>query len=404
MTSRPLLRILGFISASAIVGLAAAFIAVLVRPELVAKRTPPPAVAPAPAPAPVVAAPPVAATLPAVLPSEPAPRAQASYAEAVQRASPAVVNIYTARLVTERIQPNAIEELFGDARPRYRQRLERSLGSGVIVDREGHVVTNHHVIATADLIRAQLADGRIAQARIVGRDPDTDLAVLQLDLKKDVPVMPLGHSDRLRVGDIVLAIGNPVGLSQTVTQGIVSATGRGQLGITTFENFIQTDAPINVGNSGGALINADGELVGINTAVLAKNLGVEGIGFAIPVNLVRGVMNEILAKGRVVRGWIGIVTADVDEVDARRHGLPAPGVVVAQLYMGSPAAQVGIEPRDMILTVNGVAVASSQDTLTRIATAKPGQKVKITGLRGNARFSTEVTVGERPRAQNESRG
>jgi len=320
-----------------------------------------------------------------------------SYAEAVERAAPAVVNIYTARLVTERIQPNAIEELFGDARPRYRQRLEQSLGSGVIVDTAAHVITNHHVIASADLIRAQLADGRIAVAKIVGRDPDTDLAVLQLDLKGNVPVMPFGHSDRMRVGDIVLAIGNPVGLSQTVTQGIISATGRGQLGVATFENFIQTDAPINVGNSGGALINAEGELIGINTAVLAKNLGVEGIGFAIPVNLVRGVMNEILTKGRVVRGWIGIVPADIDRLDAQRFNLPGPGVVVTKLYVGSPAAQAGMEPRDMILTVNGVKVVSAQDALTRIANAKPGRKVKITGVRGAEGFSTEVEVGERPR-------
>src|SRR5688500_4908825 len=303
-------------------------------------------------------------------------RPQASYAEAVERAAPAVVNIYTARLITERNQPHAIEEMFGDARPRYRQRLERSLGSGVIVDNVGHVITNHHVIASADLIRAQLADGRIAEARIVGRDPDTDLAVLQLDLKKDVPVMPLGNSDRLRVGDIVLAIGNPVGLSQTVTQGIVSATGRGQLGVATFENFIQTDAPINVGNSGGALINANGELIGINTAVLAKNLGVEGIGFAIPVNLVRGVMTEILTKGRVVRGWIGIVPADIDQIEARRFKLPQAGVVVAKLYIDSPAAQAGMEPRDIVLTVDGVKVVSAQDTLTRIANAKPGDKVR----------------------------
>jgi serine protease DegS len=403
MTTRPLLRIIGFISASAVVGLAAAFIAVMVRPELIARRAQSPAGAPAPAPQPPVSTPtPTPVLSPAV---DATPRPQASYAEAVERAAPAVVNIYTARLVTERIQPNAIEELFGDARPRYRQRLERSLGSGVIVDNVGHVITNHHVIASADLIRAQLADGRIAEARIVGRDPDTDLAVLQLDLKKldlktDVPVMPLGHSDKLRVGDIVLAIGNPVGLSQTVTQGIVSATGRGQLGVATFENFIQTDAPINVGNSGGALINTAGELIGINTAVLAKNLGVEGIGFAIPVNLVRGVMSEILTKGRVVRGWIGIVPADIDEMDARRFNLPQSGVVVAQLYVGSPAAKAGFEPRDIILRVNGVAVASAQDALTRIANAKPGGKVRITGLRGAGRFDSDVMVTERPRAQN----
>jgi serine peptidase DegS len=327
------------------------------------------------------------------------PRAVNSYAEAVDRAAPAVVNIYTARVVREQIRPNPIEELFGDVGPRYRQRLEQSLGSGVIVDHEAHVVTNYHVIAKAELIRAQLADGRVTEARVVGRDPDTDLAVLQLDLKKGIPVMPLGHSDRMRVGDVVLAIGNPVGLSQTVTQGIVSATGRGQLGVATYENFIQTDAPINVGNSGGALINTNGELIGINTAVLAKNLGVEGIGFAIPVNLVRGVMNEILTKGRVIRGWIGIVPTDIDTMEARRYNLAQPGVVVVNIYDTSPAAQAGMASRDIILTVNGVAVQSAQDTLTRIANAKPGDKVRITGIRGDQRFSSEVVVSERPRSR-----
>ena len=167
--------------------------------------------------------------------------------------------------------------------------------------------------------------------------------------------------------------------------------------MATYENFIQTDAPINVGNSGGALINANGELVGINTAVLAKNLGVEGIGFAIPVNLVRGVMSEILTKGRVVRGWIGIVPADIDQLEARRFNLPQAGVVVAKLYVGSPAAAVGMEPRDIILTVNGVNVATAQDTLTRIANAKPGAKIKVTGLRGTEKFASEVEVTERPR-------
>jgi serine protease DegS len=392
MSTRPLLRFLTFVSVSAVVGLAAAFIAVMARPELITRRSP----APLPAQQPAPAAPPAAAPV-IQAPVPETPRAVNSYAEAVERAAPAVVNIYTARLVTERIQPNAIEELFGDARPRYRQRLEQSLGSGVIMDSAAHVITNHHVIDSADRIRAQLADGRIANAKVVGRDPDTDLAVLQLDLKSNIPVMPLGHSDRLRVGDIVLAIGNPVGLSQTVTQGIVSATGRGQLGVATFENFIQTDAPINVGNSGGALINADGELIGINTAVLAKNLGVEGIGFAIPVNLVRGVMSEILTKGRVVRGWIGIVPADIDQIEAQRFNLAQPGVVVAKLYVDSPAAAVGMEPRDIILTVNGVKVVSAQDALTRIANIKPGKKITVTGIRGTEPFESEVAVGERPR-------
>jgi serine protease DegS len=393
---RPVLRIVTFVTLSAVVGLAAAFVVVMIRPELVARRAqasrPPPPVATAPA-----AAPPAEAPAPAAPVAETPARPTNSYADAVERAAPAVVNIYTARLVTERIQPNAIEELFGDARPRFRQRLEQSLGSGVIVDRAAHVITNHHVIASADLIRAQLADGRIAEARIVGRDPDTDLAILQLNLKTNVPVMPLGHSDKLRVGDIVLAIGNPVGLSQTVTQGIVSATGRGQLGVATYEDFIQTDAPINVGNSGGALINTSGELIGINTAVLAKNLGVEGIGFAIPVNLVRGVMTEILSKGRVVRGWIGILPTDIDDTEAQRFRLAQAGVVVVKLVIGSPAANAGIEPRDIILTVNGVKVQSAQDALTRIANAKPGQKVRVTGIRGTQPFDTTVEVSERPR-------
>jgi serine protease DegS len=396
MSTRPILKILTFITASAIVGLAAAFIAVVVRPELVARRQPAQA-APAPASQP---APAPAASTPAVdrAAAQAAPRAVNSYADAVERAAPAVVNIYTARVVKEQIRPNPIEELFGEVRPRVRQRLEQSLGSGVIVDEEGHVITNHHVIDKADVIRAQLADGRIADAKIVGRDPDTDLAVLQLDLKKNIPVMPLGHSDRLRVGDIVLAIGNPVGLSQTVTQGIVSATGRAQLGVATYENFIQTDAPINVGNSGGALINTNGELIGINTAVLAKNLGVEGIGFAIPVNLVRGVMTEILTKGRVVRGWIGIVPIDADDMFARRNELAQPGVVVYNMYINSPATDAGMQLRDIILTVNGVKVQTAQDTLTRIAQVKPGRKVTVTGIRGTQPFSTEVTVSERPRA------
>jgi serine protease DegS len=394
---RPVLRIVTFVTLSAVVGLAAAFVAVMIRPELVSRRAPPPRSAAAATTAPR-AEPAITAPLPAPGPAvETPPHAVNSYANAVERAAPAVVNIYTARLVTERIQPNAIEELFGDARPRFRQRLEQSLGSGVIVDRAGHVITNHHVIASADLIRAQLADGRIAEARIVGRDPDTDLAILQLNLRANVPVMPLGHSDKLRVGDIVLAIGNPVGLSQTVTQGIVSATGRGQLGVATYEDFIQTDAPINVGNSGGALINTNGELIGINTAVLAKNLGVEGIGFAIPVNLVRGVMSEILTKGRVVRGWIGILPTDIDDTEARRFHLARAGVVVVKLVIGSPAADAGIEPRDIILTVNGAAVQSAQDALTRIANAKPGHKIRIAGIRGNERFDSEITVSERPR-------
>jgi len=224
--------------------------------------------------------------------------------------------------------------------PRYRQRIERTLGSGVIVDEAGHIVTNHHVIANAATIRVQLKDGREADARIVGRDPDTDLAVLKIDLTP-LPVAVFGRSDQLKVGDVVLAIGNPLGLSQTVTHGIVSATSRQQLGIAPLEDFIQTDAPINFGNSGGALVDSSGALVGINTAIVAKNLGVEGIGFAIPVNMVRGVLSDIIANGRVVRGWIGIVPEDLSEG----------GVVIANLYVGSPGQRSGLQPGDLLLAI-----------------------------------------------------
>lgn len=335
---------------------------------------------------------PAAAPGGAMLPGPP------SYAPAVQRAAPAVVNIYTARVVTERVPRNPFEDPFGELAPRYRQRVERSLGSGVIVDADGHIVTNHHVIAEADSVRVQLADGRVADAKIVGRDPDTDLALLRIGLDK-LPVMPLGRSDQLRVGDVVLAIGNPIGLSQTVTQGIVSATGRGQLGVATFENFIQTDAPINVGNSGGALINAAGELVGINTAVIGKNLGVEGIGFAIPVNLVRGVLKEIIAKGRVVRGWIGVVPEDIDDGQARQLGLARGGVVVTNLYVGSPAQAAGLRPGDLVLAVGGAAVGSSQEVLARIAQAVPGTKIELKVQRGVEVASVAVDVAERPRTR-----
>ena len=309
----------------------------------------------------------------------------------IEKVGPAVVSIHA----QGRLGGAARRTIFGA--PFGTPPVVQGTGSGFVLSADGIVVTNNHVVDGATELTVRFPDEREMAATILGTDAETDLAVLQLDLKKNVPVMPLGHSDRVRVGDIVLAIGNPVGLSQTVTQGIVSATGRGQLGVATFENFIQTDAPINVGNSGGALINANGELVGINTAVLAKNLGVEGIGFAIPVNLVRGVMHEILTKGRVVRGWIGIVPADIDQIEARRFNLPQAGVVVAKLYVDSPAAAVGMEPRDIILTVNGVKVASAQDTLTRIANAKPGARVTITGLRGSDEFSSEVQVTERPR-------
>ena len=318
-----------------------------------------------------------------------------SYSAAVRLAAPAVVNIYVARVVAERVPYNFLQDPFGEFWPRYRRRVEQSLGSGVIVDPSGQIVTNHHVVADADQIQVQLADGRVAEAKVVGRDPDTDLALLRINLP-DLPSIRLGRSDALAVGDIVLAIGNPIGLSQTVTQGIVSATGRAQLGLATYENFIQTDAPINVGNSGGALINSRGELVGINTAVIAKTLGVEGIGFAIPVNLVRGVINEINTRGRVVRGWIGIATDTVDEARAKSLGLPAAGVVIVRMTSNSPAQRAGLRPGDLILSIDGKAPKDAREVLLRIADTTPGEPLKIEWQRGNEKGDTQVIIDEAP--------
>jgi serine protease DegS len=320
-----------------------------------------------------------------------------SFADAVRASAPAVVNVYAQRTVTERVPTVGLEQLLGGPlQPRFRERLQTSLGSGVIVDHEGHIVTNQHVIANFDQISAQLADGRVASVKVVGSDPDTDLAVLKIDLPR-LPVMTLGRSDLMQVGDVVLAIGSPLGLSQTVTHGIVSATGRAQLGVATFENFIQTDAAINIGNSGGALVNTRGELIGINTAVLGKNLGAEGIGVAIPVDLVRGVMKEILQHGRVIRGWIGIVPEDISPEHVRQLNLPHAGVVINNLYRDSPALQAGLTRGDMIESVDGRSVRSAQDTLAQIARRKPGTAVTLVGTRGTQRFTVQMKVVEPPR-------
>jgi Do/DeqQ family serine protease len=406
-------RVLMFVAASVVSGLALAFLIIAWRPQLVTGSPPPPGSSAIPgpdkdgAPRPYQpegpgtveksnSAPGVTMAPDAERPAILVPGHDAwSYADAVQRAGPAVVNIYTTRTVTERVQPSGLGAFFGDP-PRFRNRTERSLGSGVIVDTEGHIATNNHVIENADQIRVQLADRRVAVAQVVGRDPDSDLALLKVDLNH-LPVMPFGHSDQLQVGDVVLAIGNPLGLSQTVTHGIVSATGRGQLGLATFENFIQTDAAINPGNSGGALINTRGELVGINTAIVAKTLGVEGIGFAIPVNMVRGVIHDLIAKGKVVRGWIGIIPEDIADDQATQHGLPRGSVLVVDLYLNSPALEAGLQPGDVITAFDGASVKSSQDILAHVASTQPGTTVKVTGLRDRSTFQANVTVRQRPR-------
>ncbi len=310
-----------------------------------------------------------------------------SFADAVTRAAPAVVNIYTARVVSTEVKPTPRRPMYEQNLPAVRRRVESSLGSGVIVDTNGHIITNHHVIQDASEIRVQLADGRVATPTVVGTDSDTDLAVLRVAVP-DLPVMPLGRSDELRAGDVVLAIGNPLGLSQTVTQGIVSAIGRGSLRLATFADFIQTDAAINFGNSGGALINADGELIGINTAVLAQQLGTEGIGFAIPVNLVRGVVSEIIEHGRVRRGWLGVhVVGDPN----RRFSAP----VIGLIDPGSPADRAGLKPGDLITELNGRQILTDQEALTQVAALAPGSELEIRFRRGDRSQTVYATLEER---------
>jgi serine peptidase DegS len=368
--------LLGLLLRAVVVGLAAAFLVVWWKPALLGKSVIPAPTAPA-------------AARPTIV--------MQSFADAVARAAPAVVNIYTARVVTERTPAPVINRLFGDFWPSYRQRVERSLGSGVIVDGAGTIVTNQHVIAGAESIRAQLNDGRIADATIVGQDPDTDIAILHL-ATPGLPTMPVGRSDTLRVGDIVLAIGNPYGIGQTVTQGIVSATGRGQLGLATFENFIQTDAAINLGNSGGALIDAQGDLVGINTAVLNRAYGgPEGIGFAIPINLVRGVMEQILKHGHVIRGWLGFVPQDLTDEQAAQLGSAAGGgVTVVNILVNTPAFAAGVRPGDLITSLGNQPVRSAQDLVSRVAALAPGVEVELEGSHGRQPYKVSLKVLERP--------
>jgi serine peptidase DegS len=360
-----------------VVGLACAGVVLLIRPWLVGNTT-------------------TAASSNSAVPPGNASEPQRSFADAVRRAGPAVVNIYTARVVDASARPSGANPLLRQHLPAVRQRVEGSLGSGVLVDGSGHIITNHHVVQGADEIRVQLADGRIAMPEIVGMDPDTDLAILRVPIK-DPPVMPMGRSDELRAGDVVLAIGNPFGLSQTVTQGIVSATGRGRLGVTDFEDFIQTDAAINFGNSGGALINTQGELIGINTAVLAQNLGTDGISFAIPVNMVRGVMDQILAHGRVRRGWLGVESEEVPRATAAALGIDPPAALrISNVTPRGPAELVGLQRDDLVTHLNGQPILSAQEALNRVAAMAPGSSLNIQARRGAQRLTFNATLEERP--------
>jgi serine protease DegS len=326
----------------------------------------------------------------------------ASYADTVALAGPAVVNIFSTKIRTER-QPVTfrdpyLQRHFGRLLPERTQRKSAtSLGSGVILSRDGLLLTNRHIVKGADEIRVVLADGTDLEVKVVGSDPETDLAVLKASAT-DLPTIPIGRPERLRVGDVVLAIGNPFGIGQTVTMGIVGATGRTRLGISSIENFIQTDAAINPGNSGGALINARGELIGINTAIFSQSGGSEGVGFAIPVDLATDVVEQVVARGRVARGWIGVAGRSVTAQLAESFGLRTPsGVLISSILEDSPAEHAGLRPGDVVTGVDGQAVASTHELLEAVASAGPGSNIALEIWRGSERMDMRTTTIERAR-------
>src|SRR5712664_3607452 len=347
----------------------------------------------------------VAPVLPASPPSASAASTAArpaSYHDAVQRAMPSVVNIFTSKEIRSPRHPllndPIFRRFFGEQLPDEAQRAS-SLGSGVIVSASGYVLTNHHVVEAADEIEVALADGKRLLAKVVGNDPETDLAVLRLDAE-NLPAISFGSSETLRVGDVVLAIGNPFGVGQTVTSGIVSALGRTGLGINTFENFIQTDAAINPGNSGGALIDAAGNLVGINTAIFSRSGGSMGIGFAIPVSTAKMVLEQIVKSGSVTRGWIGVEVQEITAPVAESFKLGSTrGALIAGVLRGGPADKAGIKPGDVLVEVEGKPVADPSAMLNLVAALAPGAGAKMKLKRQGNDVDASVTVGRRPKPQ-----
>jgi serine protease DegQ len=341
-----------------------------------------------------------ASTVPMLEAPASASASQGSYRDAARRAMPSVVNIYTTKGARQPKTPFMDDPLF---RRFFGEQEDRqfSLGSGVVISPEGYILTNNHVIETADEIEIALADGRKAAAKVVGTDPETDLAIVKINLQ-NLPAIALGHVEEAKVGDVVLAIGNPFGVGQTVTMGIISALGRNHLGINTFENFIQTDAAINPGNSGGALIDANGHLLGINTAIYSRSGGSLGIGFAIPVTTVKTVMESIISSGQVVRGWIGVEPQDITPELAESFGLTRrSGAIIAGVLKGGPADKAGIRPGDILVAVEGKPVSDTTDMLNLIAQLIPGNKAKMTVLRKSRESTIDVVVGKRPKPRRE---
>ena len=329
-----------------------------------------------------------------------------SYHEAVKRSMPAVVNIFTSKTsakpkTRKGVDPKSGDPLFkfffGDQPPE--EEPSSSLGSGVLVSPEGYILTNHHVISDADDIDIALSDGRKVKAQVIGSDPETDIAVLKIEAKQLPTPITLGKVESVHVGDVVLAIGNPFGVGQTVTSGIVSALGRDHVGINTFENFIQTDAAINPGNSGGALIDTRGNLIGINTAIYSNNGGSMGIGFAIPINLAKQIMESILANGSVTRGWIGVEPQNLTKELSESLGLPGntQGVLLSGVLEGGPAARGGIKPGDVLIAVNGSPIKDVRSLLNQIAQISPGNDAKLTILRKGKELELTAQTGKRPK-------
>ncbi len=335
--------------------------------------------------------------------SSPSVAPKGSYSIAAKKAMPSVVNIFTSSQVAAAGPHDQFKDdplfrhFFGDQPDTEEDQPENSLGSGVIVSEQGLILTNDHVVASADEIEVALADGRKLSAKVVGTDPDTDLAVLKVDADK-LPAITFAASEKLNVGDVVLAIGNPFGVGQTVTQGIVSALGRNHLGINTYENFIQTDASINPGNSGGALIDAEGNLVGINSAIYSRSGGSMGIGFAIPANIAKQVMEQIAVSGSVTRGWIGIEAQDITPELAESFKLTqARGSLIAGVLQNSPAALAGLKAGDVLLAINDKEVNDSSGMLNLIAVLKPNEKAVLKIARAEKEIKVNVIVGKRPK-------
>lgn len=325
-----------------------------------------------------------------------------SYADAVAKAQPGVVNIYTSKTVRTKRSPfynDPFYQFFFRDNPT-QKRTQSSLGSGVIVSAQGYILTNNHVIAGADEIRVGLSDGREALASVVGTDPETDLAVLHINVP-DLPTISFAPENVTpRIGDIVLAIGNPFNVGQTVTQGIVSAIGRNNRDLSNFVSFIQTDAAINPGNSGGALVNSNGDLIGINTAIFSKSGGYQGIGYAIPVKLANKVLLDIVDHGSVVRGWLGIEPQILSEALAKAIGIDfTSGILVTGVFKNGPAHQAGILPGDIITQINGSSLADPRRALSIISDMPPGETVSITVMRRGESHTVNAVVGTRPKAR-----